>query len=282
MADAVERRDDDMEHNRAKWRQRWSGLCDWFVPRDGIPSHAEVLRSRARSAIPALLGAIANINDQRITRIDRSSDLRGLARWFAEAETDADAHRLWRAAFGLSPSRHLSTNPETLDAYEAARTGPTASWFDAPPTQVSIRLRSTGYHTRGKRISSIVDRSRQKEELARLAAEEAAQIETAQNRLATGGRMKLSEIGKLNRAEFDLFLDLLGEALTMKFSPDSRVETVSSDGLLRITLEPLNQAGVAVIVTEGGCLSGPDHFVTIEPVFKNIKEREVRRHVTVS
>ena len=152
--------------------------------------------------------------------IDRS-DLRTLARWFAETESEADAHRLWRAAFGLNPSRHLSTNDATMDAFESARTSANASWFDAPPIRVSIRLRATGSHTKRGRVSSIVDRSEQKEYLARLAADEAAQIEKAQNRLADHGRMRLSEIGKLDRAQFDLFLDLLGEALAMKFSANA-------------------------------------------------------------
>ena len=40
-----------------------------------------------------------------------------LARWFAEAPDDEAAHRLWRAAFGLCPARHLSVIGETADAW---------------------------------------------------------------------------------------------------------------------------------------------------------------------
>ena len=283
LADSVDRKAEDVTAAMRKWEQRWSGLRDWFIAKDGVPSHADVLRSRARTAIPALLGAIANINDRRITRIDRSNDLRTMARWFAETESDADAHRLWRAAFGLNPSRHLSTNDATMDAFEAATPPVNVSWFDAPPMLVSVRLRATGSHTKRGRVSSIVDRSHQKEQLAKLAAEEAIQIEKAQNRLARGSRMRLSEIGALDRAQFDLFLDLLGEALAMKFSATDIVETVSSDGLLRIVLEPCGTKDepVAIIVTEDGRLSGPDHFVTIERVFDGTKRRETSRHVTV-
>jgi uncharacterized protein (TIGR02677 family) len=97
LADAVDRQDEDVHAAFARWHLRWKGLEDWFISRTGKPSYADVLRSRARSAIPALLSAIGNINDRRITRIDRSNDLRALARWFVETETDADAHRLWRA-----------------------------------------------------------------------------------------------------------------------------------------------------------------------------------------
>jgi uncharacterized protein (TIGR02677 family) len=137
---------------------------------------------------------------------------------------------------------------------------------------VSIRLRTTGSHSRRGRTVSIEDRGKEKILLAQLAAEEAEQIHKAQSRLATGRRMRLSDIGELRRAEFDLFLDLLGGALAMKGSPRDIVETGSSDGLLRIVLEPVEDAGTAAtIVTIDGKLSGPDHFVTIEHVFNEIR-----------
>src|SRR5690606_41957219 len=47
----------------------------------------------------------------------RSSDLadfRTLARWFAQAPDDAARHRLWRVAFGLHSSRHLTVDADTL------------------------------------------------------------------------------------------------------------------------------------------------------------------------
>jgi uncharacterized protein (TIGR02677 family) len=277
LADAVDRKEEDIEAAFGRWRHRWNGLEAWFISRNGKASYSDVLRSRARSAIPAMLSAIANINDRRITRIDRSNDLRALACWFAESATDGEAHRLWRAAFGLNPSRHLSTNDETIDAFEAARALTNASWFDVPPMRISIRLRTTGSHVRRGRVNSIIDRSEHKEYLAKLTAEEALQIQNAQNRLATGGRVRLSEMGKLDRGEFDLLLDLLGEALAMKHSRRDPVETVSSDGLLRILLEPVEEESAeAVLVTGDGTLSGPDYFVTIQQVFT-----ETGRHVAV-
>jgi uncharacterized protein (TIGR02677 family) len=233
-----------------------------------------------------LLSAISNINDRRITRIDRSNDLRTLARWFAESESDAEAHRLWRAAFGLHASRHLSTNEDTLEAFEAARVQSATSWYDTPPMKVSVRLRATGFHTRKGRQSTILDRSEGKKELRRLAAAETAQIEKAQDRLASQGRMRLSEIGKLDRAEFDLFLDLLGESLARKVSTSDIVETISSNGLLQIVLEPLSDTSrdpvQAVIATEAGQFSGPDHFVTIQYLFPKTTPHHASSDVTLA
>src|SRR6266576_1496831 len=49
----------------------------------------------ARAAIPSLVAAVTGINDRRAGRSDRAADLRALALWFAEAEDDQAAHRLW-------------------------------------------------------------------------------------------------------------------------------------------------------------------------------------------
>ncbi|HEY2382476.1 MAG TPA: TIGR02677 family protein [Terriglobia bacterium] len=268
VADLLNATPEDLQSAALHWKDRWEGLRSWFIGNGNVPSHAETLRARALSAIPALLTAVANINDRRVTRIDRVNDLRTLAGWFAEAETESDAHCLWRAAFGLHASRHLMTNDETLDLLDAAGVQSATSWFEAPPMKISVRLRTTGSHTKKGRSSAIVDRSREKDLLARFAAEESAQIERARRVLAQGKRILLSEIGKLDTAEFDLFLEILGEALAMKSRPQDSVEIVSSDGALRITLEPVPNSGTAIIRAPSGDFSGPDHAITIEQLFQ--------------
>ena len=158
LVDAVEAAPEDFDEALEVWLSRWRGLRDWFIARPGHACHAGVLRGRARTAIPALLSVIASINDRRITRIDRSNDLRVIARWFAEAESDADAHRLWRATFGLVPARHLLINEATLDEHEAQCISPDTSWLDAPPLRIALRLREYPAYSRTGRLSSIAAR----------------------------------------------------------------------------------------------------------------------------
>lgn len=268
VADLLNATPDDIESAALRWRNRWEGLRSWFIGNGNLPSHAETLRARALSAIPALLNAVANINDRRVTRIDRVNDLRTLARWFAETETDSDAHSLWRAAFGLHASRHLMTNDETLDLIDVAGVQPATSWFEAPAMKISVRLRATGSHTRKGRLNAVIDRSREKDLLTQFAAEESAQIERARRVLAQGRRLLLSELGEVEATEFDLFLEVLGEALAMKSRPQDVVEIISSDGTLRITLEPVEHSGIAVIRAPSGDFSGPDHAITIEQLFQ--------------
>jgi uncharacterized protein (TIGR02677 family) len=87
------------------WHERWTGVKGWFLSSGAEPPQAELLRARARSAIPQLLGAIAALNERRSGRSDRSADFRVLARWFADCASDDDAHRLARAAFALRRGR---------------------------------------------------------------------------------------------------------------------------------------------------------------------------------
>ena len=154
MLNAAARRDivDALEHQketrlseaRGLWSARWSGLRGWFIGDAGRQSQAEVLRSRARSAIPALLTAVARINDRRIARSDRVADFQTLARWFAESPSDTDAHRLWRASFGLSATRHLRVNEDTLEHREQNPVTPQTSWLNADRLQISPRVRQSG------------------------------------------------------------------------------------------------------------------------------------------
>ena len=145
LADALAPTELDYQRCLRLWRARWDGLRAWFLHQPDLPSQAEILRARARSSIPALLAAVAAIHDRRVARSDRVSDLRTLARWFAEADTDREAHRLWRVAFALAPARHLRVDDRTLEDRDANPVLPQTSWLDAPPLRISPRLARTGH-----------------------------------------------------------------------------------------------------------------------------------------
>jgi uncharacterized protein (TIGR02677 family) len=277
LLESAARRDaiDAIEHERPSrvaeaqtlWRARWTGFRGWFIGQAGRQSQAEILRSRARAAIPALLGAVARINERRITRSDRVADLQMLARWFAEAPSDGDAHRLWRAAFGLAPARHLRVDEDTLLRREQHPITAQTSWLKADQLRISPRIRQTGRHVAKGPAKSVVDRSKEKELLAQLARDESRLIAAAQRRLATLRRVRLSELAPLESAELEVFLDLLGEALALKMSASEKVVAHSSDGSLRIQLEPVLPTVQAVVTTADGTFQGADHYVTISAAF---------------
>ena len=246
------------------WRERWKGLRRWFVSTGFEPPQAELLRSKARSAIPQLLAAVAALNERRSGRSDRSADFRTLAGWFAACTDDGQAHRLARAAFALNPARHFSLNA----ALEPGASDLPAStpWSDAPPLRIHPRLREYGEATPRGALPRVQERDEERRLLAAQFREEHAQIEAARERLATGKLTRLSEIGRLDGHAFQLFLSLLGEALTVQQTPDETVELQSSDGLLRIRLVPLAAESRAEVLTPAGVFTGRDHTMTISRI----------------
>jgi len=262
LADALQPTPADFSAAAVHWRERWEGLRRWF-DHPGGTSQAELLRSRARAAIPALLTAIAQLNERRHHRSDRAADFLALARWFAETHSDADAHRLWRSAFALTPARHLRIDETTLAARDTAGETARTSWLAGTPLRIAPRLRKTGFFTARGGPRPIVDRAEEKALLAALTREEAAQIARARDRLARDEPLHLNALSGLDRVEFELFLDLLGEALARKENASDPVEAYSSDGQLRIQLDPIRGSALATLETTQGTFTGPDHLITI-------------------
>jgi uncharacterized protein (TIGR02677 family) len=245
---------------RTAWRERWTGLRGWFFRSGHEPSQAELLRARARSAIPQLLGAIAALNERRSGRSDRSADFRVLGGWFAGCADDGEAHRLARATFALNPARHFSLNTDAEADLPAS-----TRWADAPPLTIHPRLREYGEAAPRGALARVRDRAEARARLALELAEESLQIEAARLRLATGQPTRLSDLGELDVHAFHLLLGLLGEVLTEQIGPDSSAQRQTGDGLLHINLTPLTADSQATIRTPHGLFAGRDHLVTITP-----------------
>lgn len=243
------------------WRERWKGLCGWFVSTGSEPPQAELLRSKARSAIPQLLAALAALNERRSGRSDRSADFRVLAGWFADCGNDEQSHRLARGAFALNPARHFSLGH---DSEAGGKEIPASTpWADAPPLRIHPRLRQYGEATARGALPRVKVRDEERRLLAAQFREEHAQTEAARARLATGKPTRLSDLGELDQYAFQLVLGLLGEALTVQCAPDEEVTLLSSDGLLRISLAPLGADTFAEVVTQAGTFTGRDHLITV-------------------
>lgn len=261
-------REEERHRRRAAWTERWQGFRAWFLSTRDHPSQAKLLRSQARAAIPQLLHVVESLNERRTGRSDRSADFRTLARWFAEAPDESSMHRLWRSAFGLSPSRHLSVDADTLDQREEDPVPASTPWADAPPLSISPQLRRTGTYERRGRPNRVVDRSEQRRHLAERAAREAEQAAAARAALATHRTVRLGDLaeqhdGELDRGVFTLFLALLGDALTAMGPGRRDVTTTTSDGTMRISLTALDDGRDVTIPTSNGWFRGPDHLVRI-------------------
>jgi uncharacterized protein (TIGR02677 family) len=253
----------EFERVRPLWQDRWQGVRTWFVSAPHHPSQAKLLRSQARAAIPQLLQVVAALNERRSGRSDRSADFRSLARWFAQAPDDAALHRLWRSAFGLSASRHLSVDADTLELRAEDPVPAGTPWAEAPPLEISPRLRKTGSYERRGKPNRVLDRTEQRRYLAELATREAAETAAARAALATSRPTRLADLGELDPAAFRMFLALLGDALSARTPGSRAVEATTSDGSMAIRLTALDGAARAEVRTPHGVFRGPDHLVEI-------------------
>jgi uncharacterized protein (TIGR02677 family) len=248
---------DVLEQKLAAWRERWKGLNSWFSRQGSAHSQAELLRARARSAIPQLLAALSELNDRRSGKSDRSADFRVLARWFAQCESNEAAHRLFRAAFALSPARHLALRTPS------ERAGASTPWAEAQAVLIHPKLRERGTLSPRGTPPRVRDRSRERALLGQQLAAELHTLEAARKRFACGEPILLSQLGRLERDEFRVLLGLIGEALAAQRSPDESVQRQSADGLLQIRLEPLAPDSRAEIETDEGIFSGRDHRLSV-------------------
>lgn len=247
----------------ASWEERWRGLREWFISEPGRPSQAKLLRSRARQAIPDLLAVVATLNERRSGRSDRSADFRTLALWFAQAPDDAALRRLWRSAFGLYGARHLMLDRDTLAEREEQPVPAGTPWAQAPPLRISPRLRRTGSYERRGSPSRIESREQGRRLLAQLLARQSAQTAAARARLATSRPTHLGELRELDEDAFDLFLALLGEALSARRAGEREVHATTADGTLEVRLTELADAPLVEIRTPAGVFRGPDHVIEI-------------------
>ncbi len=263
LVDRLDVSDIERDLNRKMWTARWEGLCAWFIGTPARRSQADELRSAARSAIPSLIATVTGINERRAGHSDRASDFTALALWFAETKDDADAHRLWRSAFAMHSCRHLSIDLETQASRDLTPVASTASWLDAPPVKISPRLHKSGRYTPRGRPAAVIDRTHEKAMLARLTSDEAEQIERARRVLCTDRPTRLSQLPELNDPEFQLLLDLIGDALAAKTDADASVSVLSSDGTLYVDLTSTMDGMTATIRTTAGLLIGDDHHLFI-------------------
>lgn len=257
--------EDDAERTRQEqlWHERWAGFRSWFTSAPGRPSQAKLLRAQARAAIPALLQVVATLNERRSGRSDRAADFRALAVWFAEAPNDDALHRTWRAAFGLSSSRHLSIDADSLTAREDSPVAASTPWASAPPLQISPRLRATGSYERRGKPNTVTDRAEARRHLSERAARESVALAVARAALGTDGPVPLSVLGPLPTDAFRVFLGLLGGAMTALRPGARSVTATTADGAMEIRLTVAVAPGLVELLTPDGVFRTPDHLVEI-------------------
>jgi uncharacterized protein (TIGR02677 family) len=197
---------DGTQVERAQGRARtdWEELAAWYAASHGA-SGPEQLRGAAGQALGQLITNAKRLLDSSGTGFSRRADFLRLTRWFAAAD-DEQAHRLFNAAFGAYPARHLLFGPDEPDP----RVGPTTSWWHAEPVPVPVSLRERGDRAMRGRTSRVPDPTADRLRLTAEAEWEAEQRQAAAAELALAGALHGATISPAAR---DLLLDLVGALL---------------------------------------------------------------------
>jgi uncharacterized protein (TIGR02677 family) len=192
-----------VERAQGRTHQDWEELAYWYDALRG--SGPEQLRAAAGQALGQLITNAKRLLDSSGTGFSRRADFLRLARWFSAADDDG-AHRLYAAAFGAYPARHLLFGPEEPDP----RIGPMASWWDSDPVSVPLSLRERGDRVMRGRSSRVPDPTADRLRLIAEAQREAEQRQAAAAELALTGSLHRATISPVAR---NLLLDLVGELL---------------------------------------------------------------------
>lgn len=238
-----------VERLPGRTRKEWEQLAVWYGAGD-VPSGPEKLRAAARQALGQLI-----INARRIltasgTGLSRRADLLKLASWFHGADSDT-AHRLYDAAFGSYPARHLLIGPEEADP----SAGPGTSWWDGSPVDVPVSLRERGDRTPRGRNSRVPDPGADAEQLLERARRRNEARRAAAAELAAAGRLHRV---RLSRAARELLLDKLSPLVAAVSLADSPAEDRDHD--LGLLLRACPAEGDTTVI------AGDDGTVTIHDV----------------
>ena len=242
----------------AERNRRWEALRAWFAPADGGVPRIAGLLDIARSAIVELLRVLERRWDSRRRSASVASDFRRLAALFSSAPGDAEAHRLFGAAFGLWPARHAHLVPLDGEPRPAS-----TSWAAADPVDVAPALRTTGSLTNRGRVRPVADPALVRATRQRSQAEMLVAHDAVRAALTTDGAVRLSAFGRLPDDQFAELLALLAVGLEAPLGHDGTRRAVSIDGRVEVVVRDPGRGMKAAVHTGAGVLRGPDLVVSI-------------------
>jgi uncharacterized protein (TIGR02677 family) len=234
-----------VERAQGRSKTDWEELSYWYDTQGA--SGPQQLRAAASQALGQLITNAKRLLDSSGTGFSRRADFLRLARWFSAAD-DESAHRLYAAAFGIYPSRHLLFGAEEPDP----RIGPTTSWWDSDPVQVPLSLRERGDRAMRGRTSRVPDPTADRRRLTAEAEKEAEQRRAAAAELAMAGALDGATISPAAR---DLLLDLVADLLARH-----RAEVTDYDVGLRLRAVP---GRVTVVHSPDGTTTFADLGLTV-------------------
>lgn len=234
--------DEQTERSPGRTRADWEELTAWYTGRRGRSGPTQ-LRAAADQALGQLIANAKRMLAAAGTGVSRRADLLRLAVWFDEADT-ATAHRIFDAAFGAYPARHLLGGPDE----DSGRAGATTSWWDSDPVDVPLALRERGDRTARGRTSRVPDPGLDRERLLAEAQAEADHKRAAAAELAAAGNL---DGAHLSPAARELLLDRLADLIAIDQLLEGPATSTDTDANLIVTATPVAGAYTVVHCSDG-------------------------------
>jgi uncharacterized protein (TIGR02677 family) len=241
------------EETREDWRLRWAGIRAWFTADAGQPTRTAELADATRAGVSSVIALLRQITESQRGGVNRSAQLRHLARWVFDAGDEDAAHALMGAAFGLRRARHLGGVHDDEEVLSSR-----LSWSEAPGVEVAMTLFRHGKSPNPGLPQRVNPQAGLRGELRRRQAADRAAERAAAGRLLDDGAERV-----LGDTETLVLLKLLTRALEARAVVQGKVTggAGKSDVLtLRLTPSP---AGCAVR-TKDGVLHLPGVTLDIE------------------
>lgn len=259
---------------KAKQQKLWEGMLSWFVSAGGMNPLVENFAAKTRLAVQDLLFTLRRLHEKRGQPVDRTADFLALAEMFEQCETEADAHKLWRSAFGMGPARHFittETDPEMVD--------PECSYWDTEPSRVPPLLRSKRRIPKGG-FSSVPDYSENKKWIRLSKKQEWKKRSAILQTFISFGPFKVSELPEMDSESFKVFLGFLAESYNCPANDKGARNVRSLDGKLNIRLTQPADGRRACLETEEGVLNCPDFYLEITEVTVTAEKDEFEEQAT--
>jgi uncharacterized protein (TIGR02677 family) len=245
-----------VERLPGRTQSEWEQLAVWYGAGDAR-SGPDQLRAAARQALGQLITNARRMLTASGTGLSRRADLLKLAGWFHTADSDT-AHRLYDAAFGCYPARHLLIGPDEPDV----SAGPSTSWWDSAPVDVPMSLRERGDRAARGRSSRVPDPGADAQRLLARARQRSEARQAAAAELVAAGSLHRK---RLSPAARDLLLDKLSALFAAAFTGNTMVEHRDADlGLLLRATPAMGE--VTVIASDDGTVTIHDVALVAMPL----------------
>ncbi|MED1438193.1 TIGR02677 family protein [Aeribacillus composti] len=154
--------------------EKWKGLKEWFLGREGRESELYFLQHQTNEAIRRMTRVVQRLGERHHNFRSRKKDFLYLAKWFSELSSLVDAHRLSSVVFGCFHTKHLITeNDATENFYRDI--------WEEEPTEWTVKPRVRHYREKKKPEAIETHESEKQEMMEKFLLEKKREKEELEN-----------------------------------------------------------------------------------------------------